>query len=111
MNVRMTVRALATHVGENRLGVALDAGHALVHAPKRIAGAIMVKFRDGTDRFPAQGCMAILTGKIQISVRTAGLGVGLPLPACWRSHGQQSKNQSRQNGRNHGAPLRSLEIH
>ena len=54
VNVGVTVGAFRAGVGENRLGVALSAAHALVKATQWIAGAIVIKFRDGANRFPAQ---------------------------------------------------------
>jgi hypothetical protein len=54
VNVGVTVGAFSAHVGENRLGVALSAAHALVKAAQWIAGAIVIEFRDGANGFPAQ---------------------------------------------------------
>lgn len=92
VNVGMAIRTLGSHIGKDRLGVALGTSHRLVHAAQRVAGPVVIKFRDCPNRFPAQGCMAILAGQVQISMRTPGLRVGLALSADGGSHRQQSKN-------------------
>ena len=54
MKVGVAVGTLGAYVGEDGLGVASGAAYALVHAAQGIAGAIMVKFRNRSNRFPAQ---------------------------------------------------------
>jgi len=54
MNVGVAIGTLGAYVGEDGLGVASGAAYALVHAAQGIAGAIMVKFRNRSNRFPAQ---------------------------------------------------------
>jgi hypothetical protein len=104
MNVGMAIGTLGAYVGEDGLGVASGAAYALVHAAQGIAGAIVVKFRNRAKRFPTQRGMTILTGQVQISVRTAGLGVALSLSARRYACGQQRQQQSCQNRRKHGCP-------
>jgi hypothetical protein len=104
MNVGMAIGTLGAYVGEDGLGVASGAAYALVHAAQWIAGAIVVKFRNRAKRFPTQRGMTILTWQVQISVRTAGLGVALSLSARRYACGQQRQQQSCQNRRKHGCP-------
>lgn len=54
MNVGVAVGALGANVRKHGLGMAARAAYALVHAAQGIAGAIMVKFRNRSNRFPAQ---------------------------------------------------------
>lgn len=52
VNVRMALSALRSDIVENRLGVALRAGNALVHSAQRILGGVVIKLRNGADRLP-----------------------------------------------------------
>jgi hypothetical protein len=54
MNVGVAVGTLGAYVGEDGLGVASGAAYALVHAAQWIAGAIVVKFRNRSNRLPTQ---------------------------------------------------------
>ena len=54
MNVGVAIGTLGAYVGEDGLGVASSAAYALVHAAQGIAGAIVVKFRNRSNRFPTQ---------------------------------------------------------
>ena len=81
VNIGVALRAQMTHVGEDRLGVARGAGHALVQAAQWKACRIVIKFWDGADWLPAIERMTVLTGDVQRTVRTArrqrGLRLGL----------------------------------
>ena len=76
VDIGVTILAILPYVGEYRLGVATRARHLLMQAPQRILGLVVVEFRDGTDRTPSGGGMAIFAGNRQRSVRTSS---GLPL--------------------------------
>ncbi len=54
MKVGVAVGTLGAYVGEDGLGVASGAANALVHAAQWIAGAIVVKFRNRSNRLPTQ---------------------------------------------------------
>jgi hypothetical protein len=54
MNVGVAIGTLGAYVGEDGLGVASGAAYALVHAAQWIAGAIVVKFRNRSNRLPTQ---------------------------------------------------------
>jgi len=54
MNVGVAIGTLGAYVGEDGLGVASGATYALVHAAQGIAGAIVVKFRNRSNRLPTQ---------------------------------------------------------
>ena len=70
VNIGMAVLAAVSDVGEHWFDVALNAGHRLVHAAQRIARLIVIEFRNRADRPPSVGRVAVLTGDIQIAVRT-----------------------------------------
>jgi hypothetical protein len=65
VNVRVAVRAFLSDVRKDQLDVALGALHFLVHAPQWVTRFIVAKFGNTSDRFPAQGRMAVLTGDIE----------------------------------------------
>jgi hypothetical protein len=72
MNIRMTVLASLSHVGEHRFDVTLDAGDGLVHAAQRVSRLIVIKFRNGADGSPAICRMTVLARHAQIPVGTVG---------------------------------------
>lgn len=76
VDVAMAVFAILSHIGENRLYVALRALHFFVHAAQRILGFVVVKFGVGANGPPSGGRVAILAGDGESPVRTSG---GLPL--------------------------------
>ena len=69
VNVSMAFGALTADVGEDHLGVALRTGNTLVHAAQRVAGLVVIEFRNGANRFPAADGVTVLTGDCQIAVR------------------------------------------
>ena len=70
MNIGVAVLTAVSDVGEDWLDVALNAGYRLVHAAQRIPRLIVIKFRNCADRPPSVGRVAVLTGNVQIAVRT-----------------------------------------
>jgi len=72
VNVGVTILAGFSDVAENRLGVALDAGHLFVHSAERILGLVVIKFRNWPDGPPTCCRVAILTGYGKGAVRTSG---------------------------------------
>lgn len=79
VNVRVAIRAVLAHIGENGFGVATGAGNFFVHAAKRVARRVMVEFGDGSNRSPAGVRVAIFAGNVEGTVRTPA---GLPLRRC-----------------------------
>jgi hypothetical protein len=69
VNVGVTIRTILSHVAEDRMGMTLVAGYARVHASKRVVRLIVVEFKNGTNRGPAVGRVAILARDCQWSVR------------------------------------------
>jgi hypothetical protein len=59
MDIGVTIGARRPDVLEHHAGVALSAGHVLVHAAQRIASQIMVEFGIGADRLPTLVTVAI----------------------------------------------------
>jgi hypothetical protein len=72
VDIGMAVCAFLAHVRKHQFDVALRARHFFMHAPKRIARRIMLKFRDTADRFPTQRGVAIFARNIESSA------VGIP---------------------------------
>jgi hypothetical protein len=70
MDVSMAILAALAYVGEHHFYMALRAGDCRMHATKRVAGLIVIEFRNGTNRFPGACCVTVLTRHGQISVRT-----------------------------------------
>jgi len=91
MNVGVAVGAFLTHVGKDRLDVALGTSHVLVHAAKRVSCLIVIKFRNVADRFPATKGVAILARDIQRAMRAARAGRSLPLRDSGNCGGEQQQ--------------------
>ena len=54
VDVGMAIRTFLSHIGKNEFYMALGALHIFVHAAQRVAGLVVVKFRDAADGLPAQ---------------------------------------------------------
>ena len=70
VHVGVAVFAILGHVGENRFDVALHALHFFVHSTQRIFRFIVVEFRNGLDRPPCRGRVAVLARDRERAVRT-----------------------------------------
>jgi len=81
VNVRVAILASLSDAGKNRLHVALNAGHGLVHAAQRVLCSIVIEFRYGTDGLPSRCRVAVLTRDVQIAVWTVRTCGGLRLRA------------------------------
>ncbi len=96
VHISVAVGAFVSNIGEDWLGVTLGTGDVLVHATQRIASPVVIELGNCANRFPAQGCVAVLTGDVQISVRTA----------CLRRHvragARASNSEQRQRQRHSG---------
>ena len=64
VDVRVTVGALGSHVGEDGLGVTVGAGHTRVQSTQGEPSAIVIEFWHCTDRLPSQRGMAVLTWNV-----------------------------------------------
>ncbi len=73
VNIGVTGSALGAHIAEHHLRMAVHAINALVHAPQRKLGLIVVEFRHRTDRLPAVHRVAVLASDIQVAVRTPSI--------------------------------------
>jgi len=97
MNVGVALRTLPSNIGKHRLGVALHAGHALVHSAQGEARRVVIKFWNRADRFPALQRMAVLAGNIERAVRAPGCGRRLRLtrrcPLRHRGYREQHMEQ------------------
>jgi len=72
VNIRVTIRAILSHVCKNRFHVALRAVYFFVHAAQRIVRVVVIEFRVRPDRTPCRRCMAVLARDRQRPVRAAG---------------------------------------
>jgi hypothetical protein len=52
VDIRVAIRALRADISKDRLGVALRARHAFMHAAQGILRRVVIKFRDRADRLP-----------------------------------------------------------
>jgi len=50
----MTIRTFLSHIRKNEFHMALGALHIFVHAAERVAGLVVIKFRDAADGLPTQ---------------------------------------------------------
>ena len=62
VDVSMAGGAFRSYIGKYRLGMAEGAVNIHVHSAQRKLGLIMIKFRNGADRLPSNGGMAVLAG-------------------------------------------------
>ena len=92
VNVGVAVGALLADVGENRLGVTLNATHTFVHAAQRIFGGVVIEFRNCADRFPSAERVTVLARNVETSVRAARVRRPLHLRSCQPSARQDRKN-------------------
>ena len=70
VNVSVAILAVLADVGKNHLHVTLSTGDSGVHAAKRVASLIVIKFRNSADRLPCARGVTVLTGYGQTPVRT-----------------------------------------
>lgn len=80
VDVGVAVGALRTHIAEDRLGMALRAAHAFMHAAQRILRGVVIEFRNSADRLPAATGVTVLTRNAEASVRTSRCRGRLRLP-------------------------------
>jgi hypothetical protein len=71
VDVRVTILAPLSNIGEDRLDMTFSAGHGRVHPAQWILGLVVIEFRDGADRFPGVRGVAVLAGYVQASMRAA----------------------------------------
>lgn len=74
VNICVAILASLADIGEEGLDVALRATNGSVHATKRIPCLIVIEFGDGANRFPCARRVTVLTGDVQVPVRTVGRG-------------------------------------
>jgi len=75
VQVGVTVGAVVAHIGEHGLDVALRAGDFLVQAAERVAGGVVIEFRDSADGAPARVRVAIFTRDGEGAMRTPSGGL------------------------------------
>ena len=92
VNVGMAILTVLPDIGENRLDVTLGAGYRLVQAAQRILRLIVIKFRNGADRPPRIGGVAVLARYVEVSVWTMRASRGLRAGNTRTSGERQKKN-------------------
>ena len=70
VNIRVAVGAILSHVGEDRLYVALHTRYFFVHAAQRIVRLVVIKLRHRADRAPARRRVTVFARNRQRPVRT-----------------------------------------
>ena len=73
VNIGVTILALLAGVGEDQVVVAVAAAYLGVQAAQCESRLAMIELRNGPDRRPPFGGMAILARNIQLSMRAACL--------------------------------------
>lgn len=71
MDVGVAIGAVCSCVRKHGLGMALGAGHSLMQATERVFSVVVIELRNCADGLPSRRGVAVLTGYIQVSVRTA----------------------------------------
>lgn len=110
VDVGVAVLASLANVGEHWLDVALRAGYCLMHAAQRIPSLIVIEFRNGANRAPGRGGVAILAWHVQVPVRTVGSSGRLRLGARTErnQHNEQPYLIAHRPNAQHGPFLASL---
>jgi hypothetical protein len=93
VNISVAVLASLTDAREDHLDVALDAGHASVHAAQRIASLAMVELGNSADRLPAIRGMTVLARNGQAAVRTMRAFRHLRTPSSHESGKRKNQNE------------------
>lgn len=73
MDIGVAVGASVSHVGEKQLRVTLRTRNVHVHPPQRVAGLVVIEFRQVADRLPRRERMAVLARLRQRTVRVLRL--------------------------------------
>jgi hypothetical protein len=81
----VAVRALRSYIAEDRLGVALRATHAFVHAAQRIFRCVVIEFRNSSDGLPSTQGVAVLTWNAEAPMGASRGRGRLRLTACHAS--------------------------
>ena len=69
MNIRVAVRAILSHVGEDRFYVAFRAAHFFVHSAEGKPRGVVIEFGNGANRSPTGAGMAVLARNCERTVR------------------------------------------
>ena len=111
MNVGMTISAMRAYILENQIGMALGAGHLLVHAAQRITSVVVIKLGIRPDRFPACVRMAVLARHRDGAVRVCYFGLRATYARTRAVRGLlygSSGEQWYQSNKNHSEPARTF---
>lgn len=89
VNIRVAIRAILAHVGENGFRVAFRAANFFVHSAKRVARGVVIEFGNSTNRGPACARMAVFARNSQGAMRTP---TRLLLGVCGANKGQRQNH-------------------
>jgi len=84
VNVGVTIGAVLANVGEDRFGVASNAGYFFVHASQRVPRGVVVEFGNRANGDPACVRVAIFAGNGEGTMRASA---GLSLGDCGHGYG------------------------
>jgi len=74
VQIGMAIGAVHTRVGKHRLRVTLRAADPHMLSTQRILRFVVIEFGEGSNRFPANRRMAVLTGNAQTAMGASGDG-------------------------------------
>jgi len=109
VNVRVAVGAVLSHICEHRFRMALRAFHLFVHAAQWIFRFVVVEFRDGANRPPTCGGVAVLAGYAQRAVRVALRFLLSRIPGRRAGPRRPRRKRTGWNGEHQHSPERELE--
>lgn len=72
MKIGMTIGALVSNMGKNKIDMALAAGEPGVHSLKRERRVPMIEFWRGPESLPSFRCVAFLAGYFDIPMGAGG---------------------------------------
>ena len=78
VDVRVAIGTLGAHICEHQADMALRARYALVQTHQGIAGFVVVKFEDFTQRLPRSGGVAVFAGQLQVAMGAVTTRRSLP---------------------------------
>jgi hypothetical protein len=94
MNIGVTIRAPCARVREDWLEMALATGDPLVRAKQRKSCLVVVEFRDGPNRLPSIGSMAVLARDTQAAMRASRHRIIPRLPQASNCTSRERKNNN-----------------
>ena len=95
VDIGVAVLALVVRLGEDQVGMAIRAADFRMHPAQRKTCFGVIKLRNGSNRLPSLGRVAILARNIQGPMWTVGFLLGPGLSAVEREHSQMKNHHQR----------------